>query len=468
MTPSDSLTPSNTPRRAIWWTLAAIFLALAIGSNDGRYSGAGMIWLSLAIAGASAGVFAPSLLSRFPDSRGALNFVLGAGAVIFAALSLASGEGAFWATFLGCLALCAVCAAILMRLSRLASLRRALFPLLVAAQAIIGVSVIHGGRAVEQNSTRMRFQVRNDVQIFAQEAARSLNAGKNPYSIRMPNVMGADLPFYAAGATGKDGKLPFGYPYLPLSALFSLPFYWLGDFRFAHVFALIGAAAFLAYARPSSTSKLAATLFLLFPSTPFVLLMSWIEPVVLFFLGATIFCRFRAPQWLFVALGCLIASKQYAFFVLALLPLLVSEKEKWQTLLAKSVGVALLVTLPLALWDVAGFYSSVVEIQFKQPFRADSLSYLVTVLRAGGPQLSPIFGFLALLLSLFFAAKRSPRGAAHWCGASALAYLGFFALNKQAFANYYFWPFGLLIAAVAVALPGEKEVATPEITNSPG
>ena len=462
MTPSDF-----SARRALLWTFSAVFLALAIGANDGRYSGVGMICLSLSISGAIAGVFAPSFLPPIPDSRRALNFALGGGAVLFAALSLSpAGTHSFWPAFLGCLTLCAAGAAILMRLSRLPLIRRALLPLLLVIQAMIGIWGINGARESEKNPARFPFHVRNDVQTFAEEAGRLLSEGKNPYSIRMPNVMGADLPFYAAGATGKDGRLPFGYPYLPLSALFSLPFYWLGDLRFAHVFALIGAAGFLAYARPSSTSKLAATLFLLFPSTTFVLLMSWTEPVVLFFLGATLFCRFRAPKWLFLALGCLIASKQYAFFVLALLPLLVPEKTELRPLFWKSIGVALLLSVPMALWDVGGFYRSVIEIQFKQPFRADSLSYLVTVLRAGGPQLSPIFGFAALLAGLFFALKRAPRGAASWCSASALAYLGFFALNKQAFANYYFWPFGLLAAAVAVALPSETETAGSPISVS--
>ncbi len=466
MTPSNSsaISASHVARRAIFWTISAVFLALAIGANDGRYSGVGMAWLSISIASAIAGVFAPSLLPQLPDTRRALNYALGAGIVIFAALSLVPPKSAhFWPSFAGCLALSALCAAILVRLSHWPLLGRTLLPAFLVIQTIVGVSTVSGGHDAERNSPRFPFQVRNDVQVFAREAARLLTEGKNPYSVRMPNVMGADLPFYAAGATGKDGKLPFGYPYLPLSALFSLPFYWLGDFRYAHVFALIGAACFLAYARPSSTSKLAATLFLLFPSTTFVLLMSWIEPVVLFFLGATVFCYFRAPKWLFLALGCLLASKQYAFFVLALLPLLVPEKQQWRALLWKSVGVALLISLPMALWDVAGFYRSVVEIQFKQPFRADSLSYLVTVLRAGGPQLSPLCGFAALFAGLFLAAKRAPRDAAHWCSASAVAYLGFFALNKQAFANYYFWPFGLLVAAVAVALPSEPDLKAESI-----
>lgn len=431
-------------------TLAAFFLALAVGDNEGKYSPLGVLWLSLAIGAAILAVFAPVFV---PDSRRALNFTLGAAATIFAALWLRPDDGAPWIAFGVSLLGCALGAAMVARLSRFPLFGRALFPLFLLLNAFMGVSTIAKARHFEQSSPRLRYQVRNDVQIFAQEAARLLSSGKNPYSVRMPNVMGKDMPYYWAGATGKDGKLAFGYPYLPLSAYFSLPGYWLGDFRFAHVFALLGAAWFLAYARPSSTSKLAATLFLLFPPTTFVLLMSWTEPVALFFLGATLWCHFRAPRWLFLALGCLVASKQYTVFLLALLPLLVPEKEKWRPLVWQSLSVAAVLTLPLVLWDVAGFSRSAIEMQFKQPFRTDSLSYLVTILNAGGPQLSPLFGFAALGGAIIWSLKSAPRSAASWCGAGALAYLGFFALNKQAFANYYCWVFGLLAAGVAVALP---------------
>jgi hypothetical protein len=88
----------------------------------------------------------------------------------------------------------------------------------------------------------------------------------------------------------------------------------LGDHRFAHVIALLGAAFFLGYARPSPTSKLAATLLALFPSSPLMLLMSWTEPIPIFFLTASLFCAFRAPRWLFLALGGLFAPNSTPFF----------------------------------------------------------------------------------------------------------------------------------------------------------
>lgn len=450
MTPSSLHNSLEIPRRAIWWTLSAVFLALAVGDNGGEYSPLALFWLSLAIASVIAGTFAP----RLPFELN-LNRVLSAACVLFGALSLQSflpastPLRALWLLgFLVVMTFLACAAAFFER----RGMAKILFPLFLVAQLFLGVSTIQSAHDFERKSPKFRLQVRHDVQIFNREAARLLLAGQNPYATRMPNVMGQDMPFYPPNTTGKDGKLPFGYVYMPLGLFFILPGYWLGDFRFSHVFALVGTAYFLAAARPSKTSQLAATLFLLFPQTPFVLILSWTEPVALFFLAATLWCHFRAPKWLPLALGCLICAKQYTVFLLPLVPLLVPERARWRKLMGQSLVVALILTLPLALWNWDGFFRSAMQMQFKQPFRTDSLSYLVAFLNATGRQLSPILGFIALLGGLGWG-LRAPKNASSWAASGAVAYLGFFAFNKQAFANYYFWVFGLIVAAVAVALP---------------
>ncbi|HEX9997680.1 MAG TPA: hypothetical protein VGB45_11080 [Abditibacterium sp.] len=451
MTPKIS---SDAAQRALLWTLGAVFLAVCVHSNGGRYSPEGMICLSLAIAAIIFASLAPREMAF--DSRRVLNTVLAASATFFAAFWIVpDSETGRPLAIVGSLVGCALVAAILARLAKWPLLRKTLFPIFLILQLVLGASTIFKAGQWEKNSSELKFHVSNDVQIFNEEAARLLLSGQNPYSVRMPNVMGADYPFYPPNVTGADGRLPFGYVYMPLSALWSLPGHLIGDFRYTHLIAVLGAALFLAYARPSVTSQLAATVFLLFPSALFVLVMSWTEPIAVFFLAATLFCFYRAPKWLFLSLGCLICAKQYTVFLLPILPLLVPQREKLWPLIGKSVAVALILTLPMAVWDIDGFFRSAVQMQFKQPFRHDSLSYLVTVLKWGGPQLSPILGFAALLVGLVWSVKKMPRVASSWCGAGALAFLGFFALNKQAFANYYFWVFGLLIAAVAVALPPE-------------
>ncbi len=458
MTPQFSPQPVATdaiaPQRAIWWTLATVLLTLANLDNGGRYAPLALVWLSLAIVSAAIGTFAP----RFSLNLG-LNPVLCAACALFGALGLQSylpASESSRALQLGGLLMIATLVALAVAFFARRGFGKILFPLFLLMQFGLGIWTVKSAHDYEQTAPKLRLQVRHDVQIFNREAARLLLAGRNPYAVRMPNVMGQDMPFYPPNTTAKDGTLPFGYVYMPLGLFFIVPGYLLGDFRFAHVFALIGTAFFLANARPSKTSQLAATLFLLFPQTPFVLILSWTEPVALFFAGATLWCHFRAPKWTFLALGCLLCAKQYTVFLLPILPLLVPDKKQWAPLIARSLGVALLLTLPMALWNLDGFFRSAVQMQFKQPFRTDSLSYLAAVLKIGGPQLSPLFGFAALILGLVWGAKRAPRGASGWMAASALSYLGFFAFNKQAFANYYFWVFGLLVAAVAVALPAQS------------
>lgn len=451
---------SSSTRRTLCWALSAFFLALAVRANDGAYSPWGMVGLTIAMGCAFVGAFLrEEVLGGLPDAPHVLNRVLAACSVFFGAFWLMpDGLEPRWGAYGGALVVCALIAGVLTRLTRMKLVRKLLFPSFLVLQTLFGVSTILKAKEYERTSPEVKFQMQNDVQAFEIEAAQALLAGRNPYSLHMPNVIGADLPYYPAGATDKKGRLPFGYPYLPLSLLFILPAHLLGDFRFAHVLALTGTAFFLAYARPSVTSQLAATVFGLFPCALLVLVMSWIEPVLLFFLGATLFCALRAPRWLPLALGCLVASKQYTVFLLVLLPLLVPDNVTRRRVLWQALGVAALLTLPLALWDAESFYRSVIATQFKQPFRDDALSYLVAIRRLGGPTLTPLLAFVSMIGVLWWGATRAQRGAAQWCGIGALAYLGFFAFNKQAFVNYYFWAFALLLAAVAVALPA----STPE------
>ena len=133
-----------------------------------------------------------------------------------------------------------------------------------------------------------------------------------------------------------------------------------------------------------------------------------------------------------------------------------------------AVVVAAVVTLPLALWEPAGFLRAVVELQFYQPFRPEALSYLGLLAGPGGHAAvrdrrgvrggGGGHGGLAL-----WRAARTPAGFA--LGVSAL-FLAFFVLNKQAFANYYFFVIGALCVAVAATdqsvadRPPRRAVAT--------
>jgi hypothetical protein len=116
--------------------------------------------------------------------------------------------------------------------------------------------------------------------------------------------------------------------------------------------------------------------------------------------------------------------------------------------------MAALVTAPLALWDWRAFYHSVATVQKVAPFREDALSFLVTYFQRTGhkPGLALAFGAVAAAsVAVLTLGRRGPAG---FAGSLALIYLPFIALNKQAFANYYFFVIGALCCAVAATGDG--------------
>src|SRR6185436_14418094 len=122
---------------------------------------------------------------------------------------------------------------------------------------------------------------------------------------------------------------------------------------------------------------------------------------------------------------------------------LVDEPRTWRrfaALVATAGGVALAITLPFFLWDPRAFYRAVVAFQFLQPFRLDALSFLVWI-HHSYPQfaIERWAPFVSVLPAIAFALWRCPRTPAGFAAAVTLVYLTFFAFNKQAFANYYFF-----------------------------
>ena len=90
-----------------------------------------------------------------------------------------------------------------------------------------------------------------------------------------------------------------------------------------------------------------------------------------------------------------------------------------------------------------------VEFQFLQPFRIDSLSYLAWYARITGSQPAAWVGFAAMLAAMVLVLWRAPRTPAGFAAGGATILFAFFAFNKQAFCNYYFVVLGALWCAVA-------------------
>jgi hypothetical protein len=351
-----------------------------------------------------------------------------------------------------------------------------------------------------------------DVFVFQQQAARALLHGRNPYAID-------DFPdIYTDAATGKprqevygpgmsDGlHLHFGFPYLPASLyLATLGYAATGDYRNAQLAALVVSAVLIYLtkrthsvssaatstpgrsgrgldpqvyfdpsntselaSRPIPTSALAAALLLFTPRIFFILISGWTEPFLVLWMSAAVYCACRRPRLLPIALGLLLATKQY--MALAVLPAtvllvprdagaagwraLLPRWRDWLKLLAATAAVAFLVSAPLALWDLRKFYFSVVTVQRYAPFRWDALSYL-TWHAFGHGEPSP--GLTVSLPGLMAAAAialclwRAPRTPAGFAASVGFIMLVFFAFSKQAFANYYFFVIGAMCCAVAAS-----------------
>jgi hypothetical protein len=208
----------------------------------------------------------------------------------------------------------------------------------------------------------------------------------------------------------------------------------------------------MAFGRRRGLGAIAAALYLTTPRIFFVLEQSWTEPFLVLGASAVIFaaCRHsRLVPWLF---GAFIALKQYLVFALPAAALLVHrplDRRKLLMFLERSAILGAVVTLPFVVWNPGAFWTSVVTLQFHQPFRADALSVLSWWVAQGHEPPPVAISFVAAAAASALALWRLPRTPAGFGAAISLTFLAFFVFNKQAFCNYYFFVIGALCASVA-------------------
>jgi hypothetical protein len=233
-----------------------------------------------------------------------------------------------------------------------------------------------------------------------------------------------------------------------------LPAYLLtGDVRYSHLVATTLSGLLIGFSGRGLLSKLAALLFLFSPTVFVVVQQSWTEPFVVLLFSIILFqCRLgRSPFW---TLGLFIASKQYLVLAAPLaIWLLMKEPSlhRYFRLVLRVAASALVVTLPLALWNFRAFFYSVWIVQFLQPFRRDALSIPVWIVHMGFSPPPVWVAFLALGAAGFFLLKRLHPSSSGFATSLAVMYLVFFSLNKQAFLNYYFLVVACLCGAIAAA-----------------
>ena len=442
------------------FALAAAAVACAIHTRDGEYWPSALKWVTVGLAFTVAGVALPQV--RDLRGRGG-SVLLGAlaAALVFQFYQLLRSPPSGWNDwsndlvdrrpenlrlyYAGVTSAAVLAAGLLLRDSR--PMRNVCLPLLLGLHLCLGVWLIRSSPLPKI-----------DVFAFQQIGAEALLAGKNPYTIEMPDIYHGtqqerDRAVYGQGLS-EGGKLKFGFPYPPLSLYLStLGYVATGDHRYAQLLALTLAGAFIAWSRPGRVAALAAVLLLFTPRAFFILGRAWTEPFVVCMLAATVFCACRGLRVLPIALGLLLASKQYLVFALPAVFLLAPRARRGSiVLLVGALATAALVSAPLVLWDLHAFVHSAGTVQKLAPFRTDALSYLVWMHHQWGVTPGVGAAFVAMVVGIVVALWRSPRDASGFAGAMALTFLPFIAFNKQAFANYYLFVIAALCCAVA-ALP---------------
>lgn len=424
--------------------IAAAALGYAIQIKNGNYNPEALIWLSVAIVGCA--VAAWNGAYRRIEAAGAaavLGVIAGEFFIQIVPLMTAKPGTEVWVPPLPFYHMAAVAIGVTaLGFMRVRAARWAL-PLLLLTHLFMGAWVIrHTPRPLI------------DVHVVQQAGCEALAHGQNPYAVRPADIYGPACRWYPAG-TVKDGHLTFGCPYPPLSILMAMPGYLLGgDFRYAQLVALTLAAALMASARGGRVAFAATALFLLTPRGFFVLQQGWTEPFIVLLLAGTVFVACRRPGWTPVMLGLLLASKQYIFIVMPAMLLLAPRpwlsRGFWR-FWAIAGATALIVTLPMVLWNVREFANSALNI--RDVFRGDSLSYLAGIAAWTGWKGGGWVKFIALIPAAWLVLRKSPRTPAGFAAAVGLLLMIMFAFAPHAAANYYFGCIGAMCCAVAAGKP---------------
>jgi len=104
-------------------------------------------------------------------------------------------------------------------------------------------------------------------------------------------------------------------------------------------------------------------------------------------------------------------------------------------------------------------------LQAQQPFRAEALSYLAHF--ASGDWHPPNWlGFVSAGIAIAIALLRAQRTPAGFAASVALTFIAFFAFNKQAFCNYYFFVIGACCIALAASHPEAEQLQQDRAVHS--
>jgi hypothetical protein len=325
------------------------------------------------------------------------------------------------------------------------------FPLFLLAHAVMTVALLRSAPSAV------------DVGMFLRNGADAVLHGHNPYSMTFPNLYPpplADL-FYGHGVV-VNGRITYGFPYLPVSLLVAIPGQLLGDVRYSQLIAMVVTALVLRRLASDRIGRAGAVLGVAAPATIPMLTGAWTEPTLVALLACLVLALERR-RYAFVAvfLGLFLVSKQYVVIAIPVIWLI----RQWLTrrVIFVCVGLAAAVTLPFFLVDPAAFWKAIVQYQLIQPFRSDSVSLLVSSVNTFGwppPWTYAVLPFVGGGLIALVLALRAPRTPSAFAASFGLTLLVTILLSKQAFMNYYFLVSGAFLIA-AVAWPTQPAQADP-------
>jgi hypothetical protein len=310
-----------------------------------------------------------------------------------------------------------------------------------------------------------------DVLIMENDSVHALLHGIDPYGrdVTHRDIYTPEQGIYGPG-TEVNGRVRVGFPYPPLTLIWILPGYLLGDVRYSFLLAIVLTALMLFYCEPNLNGVVSAVLLLFVPDTLFVLTFGWTEPLMVMTLGATVLAARRAPRWLPVALGLFFASKQYSLLAVPLAAMLLPafSWKAYSFLLAKAGAVAGVVTAPFLLWDPRGFWWSLVGFRLVLPLRTDALSFSALLATHGFRPIPQWIVVSAVVAGTGFALKKAPRTPAGFAASLGMVSLIFFVMNIAGFCNYYFFCAGALCLGLSGAAydSGEALFAIVKLSQS--
>ena len=438
-----------------WLTVAACALGVGLSFGDGHLDGGGITflvvtWVAMAAAFSTRTAEDPRRTERILEAAVVLQFVMLVDKVPGEYLRKDLVEHPSLAPVFPVACVMMAMLAVTLVIGR-PLLGRVTFPLVVALSGIAAAWMLWASPSPDI-----------DVVDFARESARALAHGLNPYDLHFPNRYG-DTKFFGPGFATPH-TIDVGAVYPPLSVLLSAAGEWLvGDSRATLVVAVVGTALLIDRlgARPA---RLAALLFISGSRQYFVVEHGWTEPILVGAFALLLLLASRRSRGTPVALGALLALKQFALLSLPLVPLLLGEVRPRRAvrILAGALATAGLLIAPFFLWNPRAYVRSTLLFHLAQPFRPDSLNFAALWARAIGGALPPttVLTLLCLAAATVVALVRCRPTPAGFAAGYGLVLLAVLAWSKQAHCNYLCLVAGVLLCSVAAGRPGAEPAAS--------